>query len=120
MLIAERKNLVPVAVLVSNESIHMEVLENHAGNIFVSCQAIRPQGTVYFAITPSMFCLFLEDLVAIQTLLRQSPSNFVEISCPIKSALYSTRDLEIQLKHGDKSICKLRQITQPHTSANIY
>ena len=108
MLVAERKNLTPVAVLTNQESSHLELLENSNGNLFISCQAAKPEGMICFATIPSLFYLFIHDLVDLQTLLHLSPSSFVEIAGPAKTTLFSRRDLEILLKHGDRSFSMLR------------
>lgn len=121
MLVAERKDLKPVAVLISEESYQLEVLENGNGNIFFSCQAAKPEGTICFATTPSLFCLFLQDLVELQTLFHLSPSVFVEIASPTKTALYSRLDLQILLKHGNRSLGKLRDdASESYLLGNIY
>jgi len=121
MLVAERKNLNHVAVLISGESIHLEILENDSGNIFFSCQSTWPVGTICFAATISLFCMFLEDLVDLQTLLSMSPSLFVEIANPVKTALYSRQDIDIHLRHGNKSLSGLRNIaSQSPAHGNYY
>ena len=104
MIIAERENLKPVKVLISNSEIKMALWEDNKGNMFVSSTSASPEGTVYFATTPSLLCQFLESRIILQTLLDKSPSIFVEINNNLKKVLYSTRDIDIELKCGDQTI----------------
>ena len=108
MLVAERENLIPVKVLISNSFIHLELFENGEGNLFLSSSISKPEGTVYYATTPSLFCMFIENQIDLQTLFNKTPSHFVEISTKDKTALYSLRNIEIELKNGDKTV---RQLT---------
>jgi hypothetical protein len=87
MIVAERGNLVPVKVLISNPVIHLELFENKEGNLFLSSCTGNPGGTVYYATTFALFCAFLEDSITLQTLFNESPSLFVEISNKEKTAL---------------------------------
>jgi hypothetical protein len=107
MVIAERENLIPVKVLISNSFIHLELFENREGNLFLSSSTARPEGTVYYATTPSLFCLFLENKIDLKTLFSNTPSHFVEISTKDKTALYSIKNTEIELKSGDKTVKQL-------------
>ena len=107
MLIAEYSNLIRVKELISNSPVHLELLENKEGNLFLSSTADQPQGLVYFATTPALFCRFLEGLITLQTLLNESPSRFVEIISEDKTALYSRHDMEVILTSGDKTIREL-------------
>ena len=107
MIVAERENLKPVKILIDTIQIQLTVWEDQKGNIFVSTTSIRPQGIVYFATTPSLLCQFLESSITLQTLLDQTPSFFVEISNESKKVLYSTRDIDIALKCGNKKIKEL-------------
>lgn len=108
MLVAERENLIPVKILISNSFIHLELFENGEGNLFLSSSISKPQGTVYYATTPSLFCMFIKNQIDLQTLFNKTPSHFVEISTKEKTALYSLRNIEIELKNGDKTV---RQLT---------
>jgi hypothetical protein len=107
MIVAERENLIPVKVLISNSLIHLELFENEEGNLFLSSGSSKPEGTVYYATTPSLFCMFLENQIDLQTLFSYTPSHFVEISTKDKTALYSLRNIEIELKGGGKTIKQL-------------
>ena len=107
MVVAERENLVPVKVLMSNSFIHLELFENKEGNLFLSSSTSKPEGTVYYATTPSLFCMFLENQIDLQTLFNNTPSHFVEISTKEKTALYSLRNIEIELESGNKTIKQL-------------
>jgi len=109
MVAAERINLIPVKVLISNSFILLELFENIDGNLFLSSNSSRPEGMVYYATTPSLFCLFLEDQISLQVLFDKSPSLFVEIRSKNKTALYSRKDIEIELKCGDKTIKQLTE-----------
>src|SRR5690349_5556226 len=108
MVVAERENLIPVKVLISNSLVHLELFENKEGNLFLSSSNSKPEGTVYYATTPSLFCMFLENQIDLQTLFSNTPSHFVEISTKNKTALYNVRNIEIELRGGDKTI---RQLT---------
>lgn len=107
MLEAERKNLTLVKALISNENLQLELWEDEKGNLFVSSSSCSPEGIVYYATTPSLFCKFLEDKINLQTLFDKSPSLFVEIYNTCKTALYSMKDIEIKLKSGDKTMKQL-------------
>ena len=108
MVVAERSDVQPIKVLISNSLIQLELFENREGNLFLSCQSNKPEGIVYYAITLPSFCAFLEDSITLQGLFYESPSLFVEISGKEKTALYSRTDIEIKLVGGDKTI---RQLT---------
>ncbi len=107
MLIAQRKKLMPVRILVSNSFAHLELFENKSGNLFLSSSTNKPAGTIYYATTPSLFCAFLESLITLQALFNQTPSAFVEISTKQKTALYSFKDADIVIKSGDKTLKQL-------------
>jgi hypothetical protein len=107
MLAAERSDLTPIKILISNTLTHLELFENTEGNLFLSSLTNRPEGVVYYATTPSLFCAFLEDAITLQTLFNESPSFFGEISSKEKTALYSLKDIEVELKCGDKTIKQL-------------
>ncbi|HEY6978172.1 MAG TPA: hypothetical protein VH396_17850 [Chitinophagaceae bacterium] len=109
MVVAERKNLIPVKVLISNSFIHLELFENTDGYLFLSSDSSKPVGTVYYATTPSLFCMFLEDQISLQVLFDKSPSLFVELNNENKTVLYSRKDIEIELKCGDKTIKQLTE-----------
>jgi hypothetical protein len=108
MIVVERHNLTRVKTLIDNSLVHLVLLENEQGNIFVSSDTTEPEGTIYFATTPSLFCMFLENQIDLQNLFNDTPSHFVEISTKDTSAVYSVRNTDIELKSGDK---KIRQLT---------
>jgi len=108
MVVAERCDLAPMKVLVSNSLIHMELFENKEGNLFLSSLACLPEGTVYYGVTLPLLCAFLEDSITLQALFDGSPSFFVEISGKEKKALYSRIETGIKLICGDKT---MRQLT---------
>ena len=112
MFIAERNGLIPVKVLVSNSLAHLELFENKNGNLFLASGTDKPGGIVYYATTPSLFCAFLENSLTLQSLFNQSPSVFIEITSKEKTALYSSKDVEIILTCGNKTI---RQLTNDNT-----
>jgi hypothetical protein len=106
--VAKQNNLVPVKILVNNSPIHLELFESkNGGNLFLSSSASSPKGTVYYAVTPSLFCAFLENLISLQTMFNASPSIFVEISNDEKTTLYSRNDIDIKLTLGEKKIDQL-------------
>jgi hypothetical protein len=104
MLVAESSNLIQVKVLISNSFIHLELLENEEGNLFLASTANKPKGIVYYAITPSLFCAFAENSITLQTLFNESPSLFVQISSKDKTALYSRNDINVILASGEKTV----------------
>ena len=108
MVVAERGDLQPIKVLISNSLIQLELFENREGNLFLSCQSNKPEGIVYYAITLPSFCAFLEDSITLQALFNESPSFFVEISNNEKRALYSRSDIDVELIYGHKT---MRQLT---------
>ena len=108
MVVAERCDLAPMKVLVSNSLIHMELFENKEGNLFLSSLACLPEGTVYYGVTLPLLCAFLEDSITLQALFNESPSFFVEISNNEKRALYSRSDIDVELIYGHKT---MRQLT---------
>lgn len=97
-----------VGTLISNSLIHLELYENSKHNLFMAAVCNKPEGTIYFATTTSLLCLFLEDKIKLQELLVRCPSFFVEIVSGNNSTLYSLKDSTIELKEGDKTI---RQLT---------
>ena len=103
----EPNELKLVRALVSNSLIHLELYENSKGNLFMAAVCNKPEGTVYYATTPLLLCLFLENKIGLQTLLERCPSLFVEIVCGNKKTLYSLKDSKIELKCGDKTIKQL-------------
>jgi len=107
VIVAERNNLIPVKVLINNSKVHLELFESSNGNLFLSSTATKPEGIVYYATTPSLFCAFLENLITLQTMFNAGPSVFVEISSNNKTALYSRNDIDITLKYGEKTIKQL-------------
>ena len=107
MYIAERSNLSPVKVLISNSFVHIELFENKKGNLFLSSGTEKPGGIVYYATTPSLFLMFLENKITLQDLFNRSPSVFIEISSKEKTALYNLNDAGIILAHGNKTIKEL-------------
>jgi hypothetical protein len=107
MLVAERDNLNPVKILINNSHVCIELFESKEGNLFLSSCTHEPQGIVYYGVTPSRFCAFLQNSLTLQALFNESPSLFIEISTAKKTALYSRHDIEIELVHGDKTIKQL-------------
>ncbi len=108
MTVAKRSNLVPVKVLVSNSHIHLELFESsNGGNLFLSSTTNIPKGIVYYAVTPSLFCAFLENLISLQTMFNASPSIFVDITSNDKTTLYCRTDIDITLTSGEKRIKQL-------------
>jgi hypothetical protein len=108
VIVAKQNNLVSVKVLVSNAHIHLELFESSYGaNLFLSSTVRNPKGIVYYAVTPSLFCAFLENFISLQTMFNASPSIFVEISNDGKTTLYSRSDIDITLKMGEKKIKQL-------------
>ena len=107
MVIAERRDLIPVKVLISNSLIHLELYENSKGNLFMAAVCNKPEGTIYFATTPSLLCSFLENKIKLEDLLERCPSFFVQIVSRNKPTLYSLKDSTIELKEGDKTIKQL-------------
>ena len=89
MVVAERDNLIAVKTIISNSLVRLVLFENKEGNIFLSSGTSNPEGTVYYATTPSLFCMFLGNHIDLQTLFNNSPSVFVEISTKNKASLYS-------------------------------
>ena len=104
----EPNELKLVGTLISNSLIHLELYENSKYNLFMAAVCNKPEGTIYFATTTSLLCLFLEDKIKLQDLLKRCPSFFVEIVSRNKPTLYSLKDSTIELKEGDKTI---RQLT---------
>ena len=107
MIVAEKENLKLVKQIVTNTEIGLALWEDNKGNMFVSAQSNKPEGMVYFGSTPSLLCQFLESSIVLQTLLDKTPSFFVEVSSNSKKVLYSTRDVQIELKFGDRTIKQL-------------
>jgi hypothetical protein len=107
MILAERRSLIPIKILISNSLIHLELFENSEENLFVSSLTSEPEGVVYYATTPSLFCAFLEGTITLQTLFDKTPSLFVEINGKEEAALYSRNDMEVVLTCGDKTIKQL-------------
>jgi hypothetical protein len=96
-----------VGTLISNSLIHLELYENSEYNLFMAAGCNKPEGTIYFATTPSLVCLFLEDKIKLQDLLERCPSFFVEIVSRNNPTLYSLKDSTIELREGDKTIKQL-------------
>src|SRR5689334_13388064 len=96
-----------VGTLISNSLIHLELYENSKHNLFMASACNKPEGTIYFATTTSLLCLFLENKIKLQELLERCPSFFVEIVSGNKPTLYSLKDSTIELKEGDKTIKQL-------------
>ena len=96
-----------VGKLISNSLIHLELYENSKYNLFMAAVCNQPEGTIYFATTTSLLCLFLENKIKLQDLLERCPSFFVEIVSQNKPTLYSLKDSTIKLKEGDKTIKQL-------------
>jgi hypothetical protein len=107
MIVAERENLIPVKVLISNSFVHLELFENREGNLFLSSSTSKPEGTVYYGTTASLFCKFLENKIDLQTMFNKTPSHFVQISTKDKTALYTLKNISVELKCGDKTIKQL-------------
>jgi hypothetical protein len=107
MLVAEKKSLNPVRVLINNAKVCIELFGNTEGSLFLSSVTRKPGGVIYYAVTPPLFCAFLQNTLTLQALFDESPSHFMEITTPNKTALYSRTDVEIELVHGDKTILQL-------------
>jgi hypothetical protein len=107
VIVAERNDLIPVKVLISNSIIHLELFESSNGNLFLASTATKPKGIVYYATTPSLFCAFVENLISLQTMFNASPSIMVEVCSNSKTALYCRNDVEIILACADKTIKQL-------------
>ena len=108
MVVAERDNLIAVKTIISNSLVHLILFENKEGNLFLSSGTSDPEGTVYYATTPSLFCMFLENQINLQTLFDNSPSVFVELNTIDETSLYSRNTFQIVLKSGDKTIKQLK------------
>jgi hypothetical protein len=108
MVVAERDNLIAVKTIISNSLVHLILFENKEGNLFLSSRTSDPEGTVYYATTPSLFCMFLENQIDLQTLFDNSPSVFVELNTIDETSLYSRNTFQIVLKSGDKTIKQLK------------
>ena len=108
MVVAERRDLIPVKVLISNSLIHLELFENKQGNLFLSSRTSKAEGTVYYGVTLPLLCAFLEDSITLQALFDKSPSLFVELSSTEKKALFSRTEIGVKLACGDKT---MRQLT---------
>ena len=102
VVVAEHGTLVRVKVLISNSLVHLELLENKEGNLFLA-SSIQPEGIVYYGTTPALFCKFWEGLITLQTLFNETPSHFVEIVTETKTALYNRNDIQIVLVLGEKT-----------------
>ena len=96
-----------VGTLISNSLIHLELYENSKYNLFMAAVCNKPEGTIYFATTASLLCLFLENKIKLQELLDRCPSFFVEIVSRNEPTSYSLKDSTIELKEGDKTIKQL-------------
>ena len=107
MLVASHNNLKPVKVLISNVLVHLELLENKAGNLFLLSCTNSPMGMVYYATTPSLLCAFLNNSITLQTLFNETPCMFVELIRKGKTELYEVAEVEIILTSGDKTIKQL-------------
>jgi hypothetical protein len=107
MITAERSNLTPVKVLISNSLTDLELFKDKEENLFLSSAVSRPEGVVYYATTPSLLGAFMENSISLQNLFNKSSSLFVEIAGKEKTALFYRRDIEIELKCGDKGIKEL-------------
>src|SRR5436190_14301044 len=107
MLIAERNDLEPVEVLISNSFMQLELFENGEGNLFLSSSTKEPAGMVYFATTPSLLSVFLQNSITLQTLFNATPSVFVELTGKEETALYRLTNIDIVLTCGDKTITQL-------------
>jgi len=120
VIVAERNELSNIRVLISNEIIHIELFEDKEGNLFLSSPANAPEGIVHYATTPVLVYSFTEGLITLQTLFDESPSFFVEISNKNKTALYSRRDIEVELKCGDKTMKQLSDNNPTEEKADTY
>ena len=96
-----------VGTLISTSIIHLELYENSKYNLFMAAVCNKPEGTIYFATTTSLLCLFLENKIKLQELLERCPSFFVEIVSRNAPTSYSLKDSTIELKEGDKTIKQL-------------
>lgn len=102
MKIAERHNLTLVKELFSDGDFQLNLLEDEGNNLFLSCNANKPKGIVYFETTCNLLCEFITKKITLQDLFDKSPSRFVEIVSKYKRAIYSRNDLEIILTNGAK------------------
>lgn len=107
MLVTSHNNLKQIKVLISNLLVHLELLENKTGNLFLLSCTNSPRGMVYYATTPSLLCSFLRDSITLQTLFNETPSMFVELIRNEKTELYELAEMEIILTSGDKTIKQL-------------
>ena len=107
MLIAERNNLEPVKVLISDSLVQLELFQDGEGNLFLSSSTKKPAGMVYYATTTSKLCAFLQDSISLQTLFDATPSVFVELTTKEETAFYRLTHIEIELTCGDKTIKQL-------------
>ena len=107
MLVVSHNNLKPIKILISNMLVHLELLENKAGNLFLLSCTNSPRGFVYYATTPSLLCAFLSNSITLQTLFNATPSMLVELVQKEKTALYNLAETEIILTSGDKTIKQL-------------
>jgi len=107
VIIAERHNLNPSRVLISNSLVHLELFEDSQKNLFLSSVLAGREGTVYYATTSSLLSEFAKGSIILQTLFDRTPSLFVEIISKTKIALYSLNDIDVDLKCGNKTIHEL-------------
>jgi len=107
VIIAERHNLSPVRVLISNSLVHIELFEDNQNNLFLSSILTDPERIVYYATTSSLLLKFMKGSIMLQTLFDKTPSLFVEIISKTKTALYSLNDIDLDLKYGDKTLQEL-------------
>lgn len=110
MLIAERKNLVPIKTLLDTPRVRLELFENKNGNMFLASNTLKPGGTVYYATMPSPFFAFLDNILTLQKLFGTSPSLFMEVSQQGEKTLYCCSDAEIILVLGDKTLSELKNM----------
>jgi hypothetical protein len=111
MVVPVRENLKLIKTLISNIDMQLKVWEDNANNLFISSTSINPKGTVYYDTDPAVLCMFLEDRINLQTLFIQGAALLVEIETGGRSSLYSTRDVEIELKCGQKTFRQLRGVS---------
>jgi hypothetical protein len=111
MIVPVRENLKLIRTLISNVDMQLRVWEDNSDNLYISSTTVTPKGTVYYDTDASLLCMFLEDRINLQSLFAQGASFFVEIETGGKSALYSMRDVEIELKCGQKTFKQLRGVS---------
>jgi hypothetical protein len=83
---------------------HLELFKDINGNLFLSSSAAYPEGIVYYATTTALLSSFAGNAITLQVLFNKSPSKIVEIRSRNKTALYSLKDVQVQIVCGNKKI----------------